>query len=540
MNSSDLRLVRLIPVTGEGSFSRASDATYFDAAGVLQTAPPNTLRVTYDPADLSKAPYALVELEARNFIRNNTMQGAVVGVIGAGGIVPTNWSISANNSGSTGLSAEITSIGVFDGINYIDVKFSGTPSLNSTIRVQFDSDRPQVVYGEAFALSPFVRMVAGILPGDIDFFWDEFNSSSAVIAGGVTPFSPNGNTTRGSRIGLTYTPVQVDAATIRPYMRVTVRAGVQIDFAMRIGLPQLERRKVTSPIKTSNGAVTRAADVVGPGAGLVYSNVPITEPLWVSGTYALGARVRDAAFLTYESQVANNTAALTDKTKWLPLGATNQRKAFDKAVNSQTTAAGLLAFALKPGVVATTLMLLNMEGASVTVSQSDSGYVKTQSLVSHEVDNWYDFYYEEPVRAGDAVFTDIPPYPNSMLTVAIDNGPLEAKIGACLVGKPLTLGKVTASFSAGVLSYSTSTTDTFGNITMVKRSNAPRMNFEVMIPTGSEDFAYRTLRDITDTEIGIIVGDRFSMGIGYGFLGQWDVPKSGSGRTASIEFKGLV
>jgi hypothetical protein len=296
---------------------------------------------------------------------------------------------------------------------------------------------------------------------------------------------------------------------------------------------------VTSPIRTSSGAVTRAADVVG-AAGLVYSNVPITEPLWVAGTYAKGAKVRDAANLVYESLADGNTAVLMEKLKWLPLGATNRWKVFDKAVNSQTTAPGLLTFSVKPGVVAGTLMLLNMEGASVTVSQSESGYIKTQSLVRHEVDNWYDFYYEEPIRAGDAVFTDIPPYPSATLTVAIDNGPGDAKIGACLVGKPLVIGKVTASFSAGVLSYSTSNADTFGNIEMVKRYNAPRMNFDVMIPAGREDEAYRVLRQFTDTEIGVIVGDAYAMGIGYGFLGQWDVPKSGNGRTARIEFKGLV
>jgi hypothetical protein len=291
-------------------------------------------------------------------------------------------------------------------------------------------------------------------------------------------------------------------------------------------------------MNSSDFRIVRLVPVIGDM--LVSSNVPITEPLWVAGTYAQGAKVRDAANLTYESQVASNTAALTDKAKWLPLGATNRWKVFDKAVNSQTSAPGLLTFSVKPGTVVGTAMLLNMEGASVTISQSESGYVRTKSLVRHEVDNWFNFYYEEPVRSGDAVFTDIPPYPSATLTVTIDNGPNDAKIGACLIGKPIVIGKVTASFSAGVLSYSTSTADTFGNINMVKRYNAPRMNFDVMIPSGREDESYRILRQYTDVEIGVIVGDAFSMGIGYGFLGQWEVPKSGNGRTARIEFKGLV
>jgi len=276
------------------------------------------------------------------------------------------------------------------------------------------------------------------------------------------------------------------------------------------------------------------------GAALVSSSVPITEPLWVAGTYTLGAKVRDAANLTYESRVATNTAPLSDKTSWLPLGATNRWKAFDKAVNSQTSAPGSLTFTVKPGTLVNTVMLLNVEGAVVTITQSDSGYTRTKRLVRHDVLNWYDFFYEEPIRAGDAVFDDVPPYPAATLTFTVDNGAGEAKIGACLIGRSRTIGKVTASMSGGVLSYSTSTVDAFGNVTMVKRSNAKRLNFDVLIPAGFEDEAYRVLSAYTDTEIGIIAGDRYAMGIGYGFLGQWDVPKSGSGRTAPIEFKGLV
>jgi hypothetical protein len=234
------------------------------------------------------------------------------------------------------------------------------------------------------------------------------------------------------------------------------------------------------------------------------------------------------------------SAPLTDKTKWLPLGATNRWKAFDKAVNSQTSAPGTLTFSVKLGMLVNTVMLLNIEGASVTVSQSESGYVRTKRLVRHDVLNWYDFYYEEPIRAGDAVFDDVPPYPASTLTFTVENGPADAKMGACLIGKSRTIGKVTANISGGVLSYSTSTTDAFGNVTMVKRSNAKRLNFDVLIPAGFEDEAYRLFSASTDVEIGIIAGSRYAMGIGYGFLGQWDVPKSGNGRTAPIEFKGLV
>lgn len=46
---------------GDVSCTRADPAPYYDRNGVQQMAPPNTLRVTYDPVDLSKAPYALLD-----------------------------------------------------------------------------------------------------------------------------------------------------------------------------------------------------------------------------------------------------------------------------------------------------------------------------------------------------------------------------------------------------------------------------------------------------------------------------------------------
>jgi len=55
-------MITVDPVTlGDVTCTRASSAPYYDRNGVQQMAPPNTLRVTYDPADLSKAPYALLD-----------------------------------------------------------------------------------------------------------------------------------------------------------------------------------------------------------------------------------------------------------------------------------------------------------------------------------------------------------------------------------------------------------------------------------------------------------------------------------------------
>jgi hypothetical protein len=303
------------------------------------------------------------------------------------------------------------------------------------------------------------------------------------------------------------------------------------------------------------GVTTGTAQVVYESrkAGNV-GNAPASSPEWwkklgtvyaayaVGTTYAKDDIVTDlAAHQLYKSQIAGNVGQpLTDKSKWLPLGATNRWKMFDKAVNSQTVAPGSVSVTVALGELANTLTLLNVTGATVTVSQTESGYSRTRSLVRHDVLNWYDFYYEEPIRTGDLVFDDIPPYPTSSLTVTVDNGTADAAVGLFSIGKSRTLGKTQWELDGGVLSYSTSTADTFGNVTMVKRNNAKNLNFDVHIPMGFEDEAFRLLTLYTDVEMVVIGSSNYAMTIAYGFLGQWSVPISIKGKPARIEFRGLV
>ncbi|MCY0910831.1 hypothetical protein [Massilia antarctica] len=285
-------------------------------------------------------------------------------------------------------------------------------------------------------------------------------------------------------------------------------------------------------------------------------HAPASSPTWwkLMGTvyvpysagtnYALGVVVSNIGadvHELYESQIAGNLGqpVANNPTKWLRRSSTNRWNMFDKAINSQTVAPNSVSVVIRPGLV-NTITLLNVEGASATVSQTVSGYSVTKSLVRHEVLSWYDFYYEEPIRSGDVVFDGIPPYAAADITVTVDNAGLDAAIGGCFVGKSRTIGLTQWELTVGVLSYSTTTTDTFGNTTMVKRANAKRMNFDVRIPEGFESEAFRLLTEYTDVEMVFIASSDYSMTIAYGYLGQWEVPISNSGRAAPIEVRGLI
>ena len=282
-------------------------------------------------------------------------------------------------------------------------------------------------------------------------------------------------------------------------------------------------------------------------------NAPATSPAWwkplgrvstylSNGSYAVDAVVVDQLNqLVYQSLIANNTGkALTDKNSWLPLGSTNTWRMFDKVVNTQTLAPDFITVQVSPGELCNTITLLNVTGPSVTVEQTQSGYKRTRSLVKHNKLSWYDWFYDEPLWISDVVFDDIPPYPNAMLTVTVSSPGGQAGVGCCFFGKARIIGTTQWGLTAGIFSYSGSETDKFGNMTLVKRDSAKRMNFEVSIPQGYEDEAYRILRDYTDVEIVAIATTEYALALSYGTLGSWEVPVAIDGKLMPIEWRGLI
>lgn len=537
--TSEFRLVRPVDVAVSGaSFSSDAGGTYFDREGVLRTAPANTLRVTYDPADLSKAPYALVEQEATNRIRNNTMQGAVVG---APGSIPSNWSFTGAGFGA--LNRETVALGSINGVDFIDLRISGTtttPGFNIGFEPQISG--PAAATGQRWALSVFLA-IAG---GSTDNITAVALRQTERISAGQSH-----REWRGPALNLSSSMVRHDliidtvgelTAMNQPSLSYEFPVGRPIDITIRIGLPQFERDKVTSPIKTSGTAVTRAADVVGPGAGLVYSNVPIEEPAYSAvATYDASQKVHDPT--TGESYLSlsggNVGRSLADIAFWLPMGPINRRLAFDKAVNSQSTNPDLLVYAIVPGALVSDVMLLNISGARVTVEQPASGYRRTVSLVSHEVTNWYEFYAEQPQWVGDAYFENLVPHAAGPIIIIIEAPGSTAALGCAFLGKSKVIGHTLDSLEAGVISYSSTKTDAQGNMRMVRRPNARRMSCDVYVQEESKNEVYRLLTEFTDVELAVVASSKYTMTYQYGYLGQWSVPLRRN-EPVRIEFKGLI
>jgi hypothetical protein len=528
MGSADFRLVRPVAVVGDVAFSRTSPKWVFNRTGTLVQVPANTLAVTYDPSDLSKAPYALVEPASTNYWSSS--DDFSQSIWNAGGAAKTpNAAVAPDGTMSACL---FDDTGVSSSMGVPARSFTATAS---TMSVRFHTKSGGAT-NRAF-LFYNVTDLADLSQYTTDF---SYGSGAASNPAWRVTALPNG----WFELECTLTGLIVG----KSYQAYYGRGGGAYDNSRWYmwGADLVDGTLGSHITTTGGGSATRAADVIAPGAGLVYSSVPITEAPYNAATaYAKDVVVYDpATYLTYQSSIAGNVnKPLTDTNSWIPLKkVVNRRLMFDRVVNSQTTAANEVTVLVQPGELANTLGVLNVNGSSITVTQTDSGYSQTKSLVQHEVLNWYDWFYEEPIREGDVIFDGIPPYANSALSISVINPGDIAAIGCCILGKARTIGQTAWDFTGGVLSYSTSSTDTFGNVEMVKRDNSKVLNFEVYIPKGFESAAYRLLaKEYTDVEIMIIGAEDYSMTYAYGFLGQWTVPVSAGGeKTAHIEFKGLV
>ena len=276
------------------TFTRASSATYFDAAGVLQTATTDVPRFDYDPSTLAALGF-LIEESRTNSIRNNTMQGAATGTPGT---LPTNWTGSATVDG---LSREVVGTGTENGISYIDVRFSGTSGAagNSTLLTFEGQTQVVAANGQTWTTSVYLKLAAGALTNVALFAVGiRYNNS-----GGTSVTTQNATLTpTASLTRYTNTLLATDATTafVNGSLVANFTDSSAVDFTVRIGLPQLEQGAfATSVIPTTTTAVTRADDVASVNTLAPWFNA-------VEGTlYVQAQDMSDAAHASAQPRAAS-------------------------------------------------------------------------------------------------------------------------------------------------------------------------------------------------------------------------------------------
>lgn len=228
--------------------SRASVGYAESVAGVWTSFLANVPRITNKGL--------LVEEARTNGIRNNSMQGAVAG---SPGTTPTNWPATA---GPTGLTRTI-SLGTTNGVEWIEFNFAGTASSTAGLVVIFEATTGVAsVNGDIWADSVWISNSAstGITLVSLQHQLLDAGGASLSVLNVVTGLL---NSTWG-RVGGVVTNNSASTAFVRSRIVTnSITSGTVVNFTIRIGWPQMEKAaSVTSPIRTTSAAVTRAADVV--------------------------------------------------------------------------------------------------------------------------------------------------------------------------------------------------------------------------------------------------------------------------------------
>lgn len=302
-----------------------------------------------------------------------------------------------------------------------------------------------------------------------------------------------------------------------------------------------------------------ARDVYESLAGSNTGNAPASSPAWwkflartyadysAGTTYAAGDVVLGTGNREYESVQAGNVGhALDDPAWWLDRGASNRFRMFDQSNGSVTARTGSIDVTIPVTGRIDSVGLLNLVAASVqvivtTVADGEI-YNETVNLVdSAGIDDWYEYFFEDIVRRGDLVLTNIPLNGNPTVRVIINEPDGTAQVGSLIIGQSRDLGTTIHPARIGIQDFSRKDQDQFGNYTIIQRAFARRTTFKVAVDEDAVD-SFVTLLAAYRAEPVLWVGvDQYSATWVFGFYRDFAFDMANPNETyLNIELEGLT
>jgi hypothetical protein len=254
------------------------------------------------------------------------------------------------------------------------------------------------------------------------------------------------------------------------------------------------------------------------------STVPETDyAAWNAATsYTLGARViRTTTHRVYVCLIAGVDAVtpeasclLTSSPRWLDYGPTNRWAMFDGQVSTATAIASPLTVVLHPGVISD-IGLINVVGVTASVLVVDGSttvYSESINLDLTEIRDWYEYFFSGFTLRNQVVFKGIPPFSAGVVTVSITGGGT-VSCGLIIAGNGYDIGGTQYEPTLEILDYSTKTVDEFGMTTFIKRKNASKAEFSILIDNVRLSSVFGLVRSLTATPSLWVGSDDITMDV---------------------------
>ena len=161
--------------------------------------------------------------------------------------IPTNWFFSSGGGSAT---VEIVGYGVtLNGIDYVDIKFSGTPINDPYINFEGTSDGILTSPSQLWSMSGYLALQAGSMTNitNIQFIRvDRTITGSYITAAAPLTITPTSALNRYE--GPTTTSSGGTVARLTPKLNINWDGSGAIDATFRIGNPQMEKRSHASQV----------------------------------------------------------------------------------------------------------------------------------------------------------------------------------------------------------------------------------------------------------------------------------------------------
>jgi hypothetical protein len=296
------------------------------------------------------------------------------------------------------------------------------------------------------------------------------DTSTHSVYESVTTYSKN------QPLNVALTPVWLPVNTPAPALPATWNAGTTYATGTLVYFEQ--SAIVTTPYVYIRGVYkSNASGNTGnpPEITSFWDIVPdYPVPYIAEMNFPIGRIVKDTNGNTFQALLNNNAyCPLNNTPLWIKVAPSNNVAMFDDQTQTKSVANKEITLVIASGIIDTIgLIGVSADKVVITVRDGIAGavvFTKTVGLTGGNPTNAWDYYFTEPtLRTTQAIIDGIPPYLNSYVTIAL-TGSGTISIGNLILGKGKDIGLVEYGASAGILDFSTKTTDIFGVTTFTKR-----------------------------------------------------------------------